>query len=195
MRKSATRSVVPALAALILMPAAAVLAQGWQSRVQPAEGPQPKPAPAARAQLQQATQKATVEQPLQAQTQYLVRTALLTLNDANRSGNYTVLRDIAAPSFRDRNSAADLAAVFAELRRARLDLSIAALLSPELDGSPALDADRRLRLKGSCATEPNRIAFELVFEAVDGQWRLYGLWIATRPSRMASGGPATPPAR
>jgi hypothetical protein len=73
MRKSATGSVVPALAALILLPAAAVLAQSWQSRVQPAEGPQPKPGPAARAQPQQATQKASVEQPLQAQTQYLLR--------------------------------------------------------------------------------------------------------------------------
>jgi hypothetical protein len=124
-----------------------------------------------------------------------MRTALLTLNDANRSGNCTVLRDIAAPSFRDRNSVADLAAVFAEPRRARLDLSMAALLLPEFDSSPALDADRRLRLKGSYATEPNRIAFEQVFEAVDGQWRLYGLSIATRPSRMASGGPTTPPAR
>jgi hypothetical protein len=81
------------------------------------------------------------------------------------------------------------------LRRTRLDLSVAALLSPDLDGAPTLDADRRLRLKGSYATEPNRIAFELVFEAVDGQWRLYGLSIATRPSRLASGSPATPPAR
>ena len=31
------------------------------------------------------------------QALYLVRSTLLTLNDANRSGNYTVLRDLAGP--------------------------------------------------------------------------------------------------
>src|SRR5262245_26287516 len=44
---------------------------------------------------------------------YLVRSALLTLNDANRCGNYTVLRDLAAPDFQARNTAADLARIFA----------------------------------------------------------------------------------
>ena len=93
--------------------------------------------------------------------QFLVRTTLLALNDANRTGNYTVLRDLAAPSFRERNSAADLAQIFAELRRARLDLSMAAIMAPELDAQPALDADRRLRLKGSYPTQPNRVVFDL----------------------------------
>src|SRR5690348_17246315 len=51
------------------------------------------------------------------QALYLVRSTLLTLNDANRSGNYTVLRDLAAPDFQARNSAADLASSFADLRR------------------------------------------------------------------------------
>jgi hypothetical protein len=35
----------------------------------------------------------------------------LTLNDANRSGNYTVLRDLAAPDFQGRNTAADLSQI------------------------------------------------------------------------------------
>ena len=44
-----------------------------------------------------------------AQALYLIRSTLLTLNDANRSGNYTVMHDLAAPGFREKNSAADLA--------------------------------------------------------------------------------------
>src|SRR5882672_4896985 len=51
------------------------------------------------------------------QALYLVRSTLLTLNDANHSGNYTVLHDLAAPDFQARNSAADLAQSFADLRR------------------------------------------------------------------------------
>src|SRR6516225_8491340 len=56
----------------------------------------PKPAPAPpRPAAQQQTMPVSIEQAL-----YLVRSTLLTLNDANLSGNYTVLRDLAAPIFR-----------------------------------------------------------------------------------------------
>src|SRR6185369_14106459 len=48
---------------------------------------------------------------------HLIRSTLSTLNDANRSGNYSVLRDLAAPDFQSRNSAADLAQIFTDLRR------------------------------------------------------------------------------
>ena len=48
------------------------------------KGAQPAPAPAPQPQV-------SVEQVF-----YLIRSTLLTLNDANRTGNYTVLRDLAA---------------------------------------------------------------------------------------------------
>ena len=83
------------------------------------------------------------------QALYLIRSTLLTLNDANRSGNYTVLRDLAAPDFQARNTAADLAQIFTDLRRRNFDLYGAALLAPGSSGeqghahgpgSPACDA-------------------------------------------------------
>ncbi len=184
----------------VVLPASFVLAQGWQSNVTAQGAPRekqaaPPPVVAAptRAKAAPASQKPAAEQPLQTQTQYLVRTTLLALNNANQTGNYTVLRDLAAPSFRERNSAADLAQVFGELRRAKLDLSMAALLMPEIEGPPSLDADRRLRLKGSYATQPNRVVFDILYEAVAGEWQLYGLSISTRPTRAAAGGPMTTP--
>src|SRR4051794_31643976 len=42
----------------------------------------------------------------------LVKNALLAVNQGNLTGNYTVLRDLASPGFREKNSAADLAAIF-----------------------------------------------------------------------------------
>ena len=66
------------------------------------------------------------------QALYLIRSTLLTLNDANRSGNYTVLRDLAAPDFQARNTAADLSQIFSDLRRRNFDLYGAALLAPQL---------------------------------------------------------------
>jgi hypothetical protein len=110
---------------------------------------------------------------------YLVRSTLMMLNDANRSGNYTVLRDLAAPDFQARNSAADLAQSFADLRRRNFDLFAAAILPPQFTAGPALDANGRLRLIGFIPTSPLRINFDLTFQSVGGQWRLLAVSVAT----------------
>ena len=120
------------------------------------------------------------------QTLYLVRSTLLALHDANRTGNYTVLRDLSAPGVRDRTSSADVAQVFAALRKGNLDLSVAALVAPELNGPPMLDAAKRLHLNGEYPTTPSRIVFELVFEQVNGHWLLSDLAISTRPAAKAT---------
>jgi len=113
------------------------------------------------------------------QTLYLIRSTLLTLNDANRSGNYTVLRDLAAPDFQARNTSADLAQSFSDLRRRNFDLFGAALVAPQLTAAPALDAEKRLHLTGYFATRPQQINFDLIFQVIGGQWRLFGISIAT----------------
>jgi len=113
------------------------------------------------------------------QAVYLVRSTLLTLNDANRSGNYTVLRDLAAPDFQAKNTAADLAQSFSDLRRRKFDLFAAAILPPQFTADPALDASGRLRLTGYFATRPQRISFDLSFQTVAGEWRLFAISVAT----------------
>jgi hypothetical protein len=131
------------------------------------------------------------------QTLYLIRSTLLTLNDANRSGNYTVLRDLAAPDFQARNTAADLGQIFSDLRRRNFDLYGTALLAPQLTAAPALDADGRLRLTGFFPTRPQQINFDLSFQVAGGQWRLFGIAIATPdapPPASQAQAPAARPA-
>lgn len=115
----------------------------------------------------------------QNQALYLVRATLLTLNDANRSGNYTVLRDLAAPDFQAKNTAADLAQIFTDLRRRNFDLFAVALLAPQFGTPPARDANGRLRLTGSFPTRPLQITFDLTFQTVGGEWRLFAISVAT----------------
>jgi hypothetical protein len=110
---------------------------------------------------------------------YLIRSTLLTLNDANRSGNYSVLRDLAGPDFQARNTAADLAQSFADLRRRNFDLFAVALLPPQLTAAPSINADRLLRLAGVFPTRPLQINFDLTFQVAAGQWRLFGIGVAT----------------
>jgi hypothetical protein len=123
------------------------------------------------------------------QALYLIRSTLLTLNDANRSGNYTVLRDLASPSFQAKNSAADLATIFGDLRERHFDLFAVALAAPQLSAAPHLE-NGMLRLTGFFPTRPLQINFDLLFENVGGQWRLFGISVQTPPAPQAAQQPA-----
>jgi hypothetical protein len=113
------------------------------------------------------------------QALYLIRSTLLTLNDANRTGNYTVLRDLAAPDFQTRNTAADLAQIFSDLRRRGFDLFSVAVAAPQLMAPPHIENNGMLRLTGFFPTSPLQINFDLLFQNVDRQWRLFGISVAT----------------
>jgi len=101
----------------------------------------------------------------------LVRTTLITLNDALQTGNFTVLRDIAAPGFREVNTAGRLAQSFSDLTRKNIDLSAVTVITPQLTEPPSLDREKGMLRPG----EPVQINFELLYQAVDGLWRLFGL--------------------
>jgi hypothetical protein len=146
--------------------------------------------PATAPPAQQQPLPVSVEQVL-----YLIRSTLLTLNDANRSGNYTVLRDLAAPDFQARNNAADLAQSFSDLRRRNFDLDGAALLAPQLTAAPALDQNGMLHLGGYIPTRPQQINFDLVFQVVGNQWRLFGIAISTPDAAPAQPQAQAPPAK
>jgi len=131
----------------------------------------------------------------QNQALYLVRATLLTLNDANRSGNYTVLRDLAAPDFQAKNTSADLAQIFTDLRRRNFDLFAVALLAPQFTTPPAKDSSGRLRLTGAFPTRPLQITFDLTFQVVGGEWRLFAISVSTPQATQAQSQITDPPAR
>jgi hypothetical protein len=109
----------------------------------------------------------------------LVRSTLLSLNDANRSGNYSVLRDLGSPEFQARNTAADLSIVFSEMRKSNLSLLSVLLLSPQLTSSPELDSEGRLRVSGFVPMRPQQVKFDLIYSQSGGQWKLLNLGIST----------------
>ena len=174
------------------MPAAALFALGFvltgvrdtpaQPKVPQSEHTSPADgnSPAATQESTQQHLPVSIEQAL-----YLIRSTMLTLNDANRSGNYTVLRDLAAPDFQARNTAADLAQSFSDLRRRKFDLYGAALLAPQLTAVPAIDEKGMLRLAGYIPTQPLQINFDLFFQAVAAQWRLYAIAVSTTEAAPA----------
>ena len=160
--------------------------------------PAAKPAaPAAAAVAQPAAPQVVMPDP--SKMVLLLRTSLLTLNDAVRTGNYSVLLESAAPAFREANPPARLAQVFAPLAQQGPDLSVVAVTSPQLTEAPVLDQLGRLRLKGFFPSNPIQINFEVVYVAVDNRWRLLALAVASpQPPPVQTGAvpaPPPPPAR
>src|SRR5262245_44875708 len=75
--------------------------------------------------------------------------------------------------------AADLAQSFADLRHRHFDLFSVAIAAPELTTVPSLDTSGMLHLTGFFPTRPLQINFDLLFQNVRGQWKLFGISVAT----------------
>jgi hypothetical protein len=120
----------------------------------------------------------------------LIRSALIALDQGNKTGNYTVLRDLGAPGFQS-NTAARLAEIFAAQRRDNIDLSGVAVLDPQLTVLPQIESNGMLRMAGFFPSVPTQVNFELVFAPVSGQWRLFG--ISVNIGQSAPVAPNLPP--
>ena len=107
----------------------------------------------------------------------LIRTTLIAVNQANFTGNYSVLRDLGTPQFQATNTDARLAEIFSPLRRRNVDLSPILFFEPKLVREPMLDATGAVRVTGFIPTSPESVLFEMGFAAVAGQWRLSAIVI------------------
>ena len=122
----------------------------------------------------------------------LIRSSLLALDQANKTGNYTVLRDIGAPGFQS-NTAVRLGEIFAKLRNDNLDLSGVAVIDPQLNLLPQIEANGLMRMAGFFPSVPTQVNFDLSFAPVNGQWRLFGISVGVGSSAPAAPEPPSPP--
>ena len=109
----------------------------------------------------------------------LIQNSIIALNHANLTGNYSVLRDLAAPGFQKANSNEQLAAIFANMRARNLNRSPVVLYQPKLVRQPAIDDTGFLRMTGFYETQPLQVHFDLVFQPVAGVWRLFEISVET----------------
>jgi hypothetical protein len=109
----------------------------------------------------------------------MIKTTLIAYSQANVTGNYSVLRDLAAPSFQQVNSLARLTEIFREERNKNLDLSPVVLLKPELLRPVTVDQRGFLNVEGYFPSKPQMVQFMLVFQNVVQRWRLVALGVTT----------------
>jgi len=123
----------------------------------------------------------------------LIRSTLLALDQANKTGNYTVLRDLGSPGFHS-NTAARLAEIFAAQRKDNIDLSGTAVLDPQLTLLPQIEANGMMHMAGFFPSVPTQVNFEMAFAPVDRQWRLFGLSVSFgQAAPVAPPSPEPPP--
>ena len=109
----------------------------------------------------------------------LVKNAVTAVNHGNITGNYTVLRDLGGPVFRERNSAAQLATIFQRLREQKVDLSPILLVDPQFTEPPVINEAGLLFLTGFFPTQPLPVRFRLAFQRVNGGWVIDTVSIGT----------------
>jgi len=102
----------------------------------------------------------------------LIKSALLTFNDANVTGNYAVLHAKLSKPFRDQFPPDKLAEVFKGFREQHIDFDLIAAKAPVSAEEPKIDDNGRLTLKGYFDTTPSRVNYDLAFIMSDGEWKL-----------------------
>jgi hypothetical protein len=122
----------------------------------------------------------------------LIWSTMVAVDHANRSGNYSVLRDNAATGFQIANDPARLTQIFAGLRASRIDLSTTLLLAPGYLEAPQLISADAFRVRGYFALRPTAINFDLTFQWERGTWRLFGISVVPRPMTVEPAVPAKP---
>lgn len=158
---SGLRAPAPLIVAFMLTAAGPVLAQGQARRQQQAPARPPAQRPALPAPDASSSLK-------------LLWSTMAAVDQANKTGNYSVLRDLGSAGFQANNNAANLAGVFAQIRDRRVDLSDTLLVVPVFEIPPTVDGSGLLRMRGSFAMRPVGVNFDLLYQWDQG-WRLHGV--------------------
>jgi hypothetical protein len=157
------------LAVGLLLAAGLCQAAPGQVRRQPAPAPATPVAPA------------NVPVPDRLTSLKLLWSTMAAVDHANRTGNYSVLRDLGTSGFQTNNNPANLAAIFAGLRDQQIDLSDTLVVTPAWEIAPRMTSPTVLRMRGTFPLRPQPIAFDLLF-AWDRGWRLDGVAVQAMPA-------------
>lgn len=112
----------------------------------------------------------------------MVRSTLIAVDQGNKTGNYTVLRDLASPSFRDANDPSKLSLIFNPLVSQGIDMLPVTVVEPEYKAPPSITPEKMLYVMGSFPILPKPVNFEILYQMHQGRWRIYGILIAPASS-------------
>jgi hypothetical protein len=101
----------------------------------------------------------------------LIKSTLLTFNDANVTGNYDVLHAKLSKPFRDQFPPERLKEAFKAFADNHVDFKIIAAKAPIAKEEPTVSDKGVLSLYGHFDTTPSHVYYELEFIMSDGEWK------------------------
>ena len=105
----------------------------------------------------------------------LIRSTLTTFNDANMTGNYSVLLAKAAPQFQAQFTADKLAESFEQFRKNQLYFEEVVTADYDSYDKAKLDADGALVLAGVFKTDELTVKYKLRFAQTNKVWKVIGI--------------------
>jgi hypothetical protein len=111
----------------------------------------------------------------------LIKASLMTFNDANVTGNYTVLHAKTSKPFRDQFTPEKLKQAFKAFADAHIDFDVVVAKPPVPTDAVRIDDDGRLVLRGYFDTQPSRVHYDLAFVISEGKWKLITLNVNVKP--------------
>ena len=113
----------------------------------------------------------------------LVKGSLMSLNDANLTGDYRVFHARLSEPFRKQYTPDRLNATFKEFQEKNVDIDIVTAMTPTYDQPPYVDTEGKLIVRGFFPTEPSRVSFEMDFVSGEGEWKLIRINVRVGPAQ------------
>jgi hypothetical protein len=112
----------------------------------------------------------------------LVRSTVLAVDAANKSGDYGGVHAIGTPAFQAALPPDQLSLVFSDLRAANVDMAEAGQRSPLTTRPPTLDRQGLLRILGFFEFSERQLVYDLLYDYDfdDARWRLAGIKLTPR---------------
>ncbi len=101
----------------------------------------------------------------------LIKTTLLTFNDANLTSNYDVLHAKLSKAWREKITPERLKAAFKGFADQKINFGLIAAMPPVKTSEAKIDERGALQLHGYFATKPSRVSYELYFLPSGGEWK------------------------
>lgn len=114
----------------------------------------------------------------------LIKTSLLSLNDAITSGNFTVLHTKLAKPFREQFDADRLKQAFKSFADQKIDMAAIAAAPPVSTDDAQIDGRGALLLRGRFDVDRSRVVYELDFLPSEGEWKPLGLHVTVNATGM-----------
>jgi hypothetical protein len=119
--------------------------------------------------------------PEPAMQEVLIKTTLLTFNDANVTQNYSVLHSKLSKQFRDQFSPERLKEVFKPFVEQKIDIDLIAAKPPIPAKAAEIDDRGVLSLTGHFDTKPSHVFYDLGYVMSDGEWKPIKINVNVKP--------------